>query len=157
MKFLVTKNLEHSTLLTYLMAAVVVFILLYLGFDVALHAYVIGTDIQSIEVTLFGDMENFVEPMLIDALLLQVHLDLFMTLFALLILTSIFIRLYSSATATRWMVHLVFILGMLAPVALMLAYLIGALLVPVWVFAFVVWHALAFVLGMIVLKKLLFL
>ncbi|MBT8348128.1 MAG: hypothetical protein HKP62_01610, partial [Sulfurovum sp.] len=94
MKFLVTKDLAHSTLLRYLMGSVVFATLLYLGIDTILHAYVIGLDMNSISVTLLGDAENFVEPILIDSLLLQVHIDLFMTLFALLILSSIYIRLY---------------------------------------------------------------
>ncbi len=52
MKFLVTKDLAHSTLLTYLMGSVVFAILLYLGFDMLLHAYVIGLDVQSVSITL---------------------------------------------------------------------------------------------------------
>jgi len=156
MKFLVTKDLAHSTLLTTLMSAVVFMILLYIGFDVALHAYVIGLDIQSISGTLFGDAENFVEPILIDSLLLQVHSDLFMTLFAIMILSSIYIRLYSGNAMTKWTVHLLFILGILAPVTLVLAYFANALFVSLWLITFVLWHVLAFLLGIMILKKLLF-
>ena len=156
MKFLVTKDLAHSTLLTTLMSAVVFVILLYIGFDAVLHAYVIGLDMPSVSVTLFGDAENFVEPILIDSLLLQVHIDLFMTLFAILILSSIYIRLYSSKTMTKWIVHLLFILGMLAPVTLMMAYYAGTLFVVMWLMSFVLWHVLAFIVGIMILKKLLF-
>ncbi|MDQ7046415.1 MAG: hypothetical protein Q9M39_01845 [Sulfurovum sp.] len=53
MKFLVTKDLLHSKLLNYLVASVVFGILLYVAFDMLLHAYVIGLDIQSIGLTLF--------------------------------------------------------------------------------------------------------
>jgi hypothetical protein len=156
MKFLVTKDLAHSTLLTYLMGSVVFAILLYLGFDIVLHAYVIGLDMQSASVTLFGDIENFVEPILIDSLLLQVHIDLFMTLFALLILSSIYIRLYSDNTMTKWVVHLLFLTGMLAPVSLILAYFISASLTAMWLICFVLWHILAAIVAFMILKKLLF-
>ncbi len=156
MKFLVTKDLAHSTLLTYLMSAVVCMLLLYIGFDTVLHAYVIGLDIHSVSVTLFGDVENFVEPILIDSLLLQVHIDLFMTLFALLILSSIYIRLYSSKPMTKWIVHLLFILGMLAPVTLILAYFVSALFTTMWLMSFILWHILASVVALMILKKLLF-
>ena len=61
MKFLVTKDLAHSRLLSYLMGSVVFTILLYIGLDILLHAHVIGLDLQSASVTLFGDMENFIE------------------------------------------------------------------------------------------------
>lgn len=156
MKFLVTKDLAHSTLLTYLMSAVVCMLLLYIGFDTVLHAYVIGLDMHSVSVTLFGDVENFVEPILIDSLLLQVHIDLFMTLFALLILSSIYIRLYSSKPMTKWIVHLLFILGMLAPVTLILAYFVSALFTTMWLMSFILWHILASVVALMILKKLLF-
>ncbi len=156
MKFLLTKELGHTRLLTTLMAAVVFFILLYLGFDIALHAYVIGTDVHSVALTLFGDVENFVEPILLDTLLLQVHSDLFMSLFSLLILTSIGIRLHGSRPIMRWTVHLVFVLGMLSAVLMLAAYFVGAWLIPVWIAVFVAWHVLAFVLGVSVLKTLLF-
>lgn len=138
------------------MAAVVFFILLYLGLDIALHAYVIGTDVHSVALTLFGDAENFVEPMLLDTLLLQVHSDLFMSLFSLLILTSISIRLHGSRRIMRWAVHFVFVLGMLSAVTLLSAYFVGAWLIPVWIATFVTWHVLGFVLGGSVLKTLLF-
>lgn len=156
MKFLVTKDLAHSTLLSYLMGSVVFAILLYLGFDMLLHAYVIGLDINSVSVTLFGDIENFVEPILIDSLLLQVHIDLFMTLFALLILSSIYIRLYSDKAMTKWIVHLLFIMGMLAPGALLLAYFVSESFTVLWLLSFVLWHVLSSIVALLILKKLLF-
>jgi len=156
MKFLVTKDLAHSTLLNYLMVGVAVAILLYLGLDTVLHAYVIGLDIESVSMTLFGDVENFVEPILIDSLLLQVHIDLFMTLFALLILASIYIRLYTDKAMTKWMVHLLFILGMLAPASLLLAYFVSASFVSIWLISFMLWHLLACIAAIMILKKLLF-
>jgi hypothetical protein len=156
MKFLVTKDLAHSTLLSYLMGSVVFAILIYLGLDTVLHAYVIGLDMHSVSVTLFGDAENFVEPVLIDSLLLQVHIDLFMTLFALLILSSIYIRLYTDKVMTKWVVHLLFIMGMLAPVALLLAYFVSASFAAMWLISFIVWHVLAAGVAVMILKKLLF-
>jgi hypothetical protein len=156
MKFLVTKDLAHSTLLTYLMGSVVFAILLYLGFDMLLHAYVIGYDMQSVSITLFGDIENFVEPILIDSLLLQVHIDLFMTLFAILILSSIYIRLYSDNVMTKWVVHLLFSLGILAPVVLLMAYYVSTLFTAIWLISFVLWHILGGIVAMMILKKLLF-
>ena len=156
MKFLVTKDLAHSTLLMYLMSAVVFAILLYISLDVVLHAYVIGLDMASIRATLFGDEANFVEPILLDSLLLQVHIDLFMTLFALLILASIYIRLYSSNAMTKWTVHLLFIFGLLAPVMLLFSYFISPSLTIIWLCCFSVWHFLALYVSIMILKKLLF-
>ena len=145
MKFLVTKDLAHSQLLAYLIAAVLTAILLYLGLDVVLHGYVIGFDMTAIHSTLFGNVETFEEPILIDSLLLQVHIDLFITIFVLLILSSIYIRLHDKTTAMKWVLHVLFVSGLLAPLSLLLAYFWSEVFVTVWIVTFLVWHLMALV------------
>ncbi len=145
MKFLVTKDLAHSQLLAYLIAAVLTAILLYLGLDVVLHGYVIGFDMPAIHSTLFGNVETFEEPILIDSLLLQVHIDLFITIFVLLILSSVYIRLHDKTTTMKWVLHALFVSGLLAPLSLLLAYFWSEVFVSVWVVTFIVWHLLALI------------
>lgn len=156
MKFLVTKDLDHSKLLTYLMGSVVMVILIFVILDVVMHSYVIGSDITSIKSTLFGNIEAFEEPILIDSLLLQVHIDLFMTLFALLILSAIYIRLYSNSPSVKAMVHSLFLLGIISPVFLLIAYLWVETFVYLWLVSFLLWHIMAVILSLMVLKKLVF-
>ncbi len=155
MKFLVTKDLAHATLLGNLMSAVMFAIMFYLGLDVVLHGYVIGWDIPSIYTTLYGNAETFEEPILIDSLLLQVHIDLFMTLFAVLILTAIYIRLFSKNSKTKKVVHVVFLLGILAPIFLLLAFFTGKIFVYLWIAGFLLWHLFAIFIAIAILKKLL--
>ena len=154
MKFLVTKDLSHSRLLAYLMASVVFAILIYLVLDVILHSYVIGMDLISINNTLFGNVETFEEPILIDSLLLQVHIDLFMTLFALLILSSIYIRLYKKTSLMKVTVHTLFIFGIMAPIFLLLAYFWSETFVYLWLVSFALWHMMAFVLSLMIFRRL---
>ena len=156
MKFLVTKDLAHSQLLAYLMAAVVLAILLYLGLDVVLHGYVIGSDMTAVHSTLFGNAETFEEPILIDSLLLQVHIDLFMTIFVLLILSSVYIRLHNKTTAMKWVLHALFILGLLAPLSLLLAYFWSEVFVMVWAVTFLLWHLLALLVALSIFPRLKF-
>ena len=154
MKFLVTKDLAHSRLLAYLMAAVMFAIILYLVMDVVLHSYVIGLDIPSIHNTLLGNEETFEEPILIDSLLLQVHIDLFMTVFALLILSAIYIRLYEKTSLMKVTLHALFLLGFLAPLFLLVAYLWAPLFAYAWLVSFILWHGMAIVLGLMIFKRL---
>ena len=156
MKFLVTKDLAHSKLLAYLVGAVVFSIFLYLLLDVVLHSYVIGSDLMSIKTTLFGNAETFEEPILIDSLLLQVHIDLFMTIFSLLILSSIYIRLYEKTSFMRWTLHSLFTLGFLAPLFLLLAYFYSDIFVYLWIISFFLWHFLALVISIMIFKRLKF-
>lgn len=154
MKFLVTKDLGHSRLLAYLMGAVVIAILMYLVLDMIMHSYVIGADIEGIKSTLFGDAETFEEPILIDSLLLQVHIDFFMTLFALLILASIYIRLYSQTSFVKVVIHSLFLFGIVTPIFLLLAYLWAETFVYIWLGSFLLWHVIAFVVSVMILQKL---
>ena len=154
MKFLVTKDLSHSRLLAYLMGSVVTVILIYLMLDVVLHGYVIGSDMQSIHNTLFGNVETFEEPILIDSLLLQVHIDIFMTLFALLILSSIYIRLYEKTSLMKITVHALFIFGITAPIFLLLAYFWSEWFVYLWLGSFFLWHGMALLLSLMIFRRL---
>jgi len=156
MKFLVTKDLQHSTLLGNLMAGVSVALFFYLGLDVVLHAYVIGSDIVSITNTLYGNIEEFIEPILLDSLLLQVHIDLFMSLFSIMIIASIYIRLYSDKSITKWLVHTLFIFGLLAPLFLMVAYFTSIGFVYMWLVSFSLGHFLGMSMSLLIVKKLLF-
>ena len=154
MKFLVTKDLGHSKLLAYLMGAVVIAILMYLVLDIIMHSYVIGEDIEGIKSTLFGNAETFEEPILIDSLLLQVHIDFFMTLFALLILASIYIRLYSQTSFVKVIIHTLFLFGVVTPIFLLLAYFWSEIFAYIWLGSFLLWHVIAFVVSVMILKKL---
>ena len=156
MKFLITKDLQHSTLLGNLMAGVSVALFFYLGLDVVLHAYVIGSDLESILNTLYGNVEEFIEPILLDSLLLQIHIDLFMSLFSIMIIASIYIRLYSDKSITKWLVHTLFIFGLLAPLFLIVAYFTSMGFVYAWLASFVLAHLLGMGLSLLIIKKLLF-
>lgn len=156
MKFLVTKDLAHSTLLGTLMLGVSVALFFYLGLDVVLHGYVFGFDFQSIANTLYGNSEEFIEPLLIDSLLLQVHIDLFMSLFSIMILASIYIRLFSAKKSTKKLVHVLFIFGLAAPIALLIAYFTSFAFVYSWIVSFLFWHLVAMGMSLAIIKKLLF-
>jgi hypothetical protein len=156
MKFLVTKDLAHSALLGNLMAGVVLALFFYLMSDIVLHAYVVGLDVTTLSTTLYGNIEEFVEPILIDTLLLQVHIDLFMSLFTIMIVASIYIRLYSTNVMTKWLVHLLFILGLLSPILLMVAYFTTVGFIYAWLVSFMLWHFLGMFISLLILKRLLF-
>lgn len=156
MKFLVSKDLAHSTLLRHLMTGVVFALFFYWVLDIVLHAYVLGLDVTTLSTTLYGNNEEFIEPILIDTLLLQVHIDLFMSLFAIMIVASIYIRIYSTKVMTKWLVHLLFILGLLSPILLMVAYFTTVGFIYVWLVSFVLGHILGMSMSLLIVKKLLF-
>lgn len=155
MKFLVTKELSYSALLKNLVVGVCIALFFYFILDVLLHGYIIGYTFEEINATLYGNAEEFIEPILIDSLLLQVHIDLFMSLFGVMIIASIYIRLYSTQKMTKFLLHTLFLLSLFSPVMLMLAYVSSKMLVFIWIACFVLGHLLAMVMSMMIVKKLL--
>ncbi len=155
MKFLLNKDLEHSSLLKNLMAGVVFALFFYFILDVVLHGYLVGLDVPTLSTTLFGNPDEFIEPILIDTLLLQIHIDLFMALFSILIVASIYIRLYSKNMMTKWLVHALFILGLFTPILLMVAYFTNVWFVTIWLVTFIFGHLLAMWMSLLSLKRLL--
>jgi hypothetical protein len=153
MKFVISKDLEHSKLLNTLMMGVSIALFFYLIFDVILHGFLIGSNISAISNTLYGNLEEFIEPILLDTLLLQVHIDLFMSLFTLMILSTIYIRFFSEEKATKWLIHLLFILGLAAPLMLLGAYMNSLLFVYLWIFTFMAGHLLAIFFALRIVKR----
>ena len=154
MKFLVSKNSAPVPLLRQLMIAVTAALLLYLLLDVVLHGYLIGLSPQAAAQTLFGDEEAFVEPILFESLLLQVHIDLFMALVSLLILVAIYLRMMQKEKVRTGVLHSLFLAALGAPLLLVVAYFGGSFWLYGWVGAFYLWHLLALCVGTVALKRL---
>jgi uncharacterized membrane protein HdeD (DUF308 family) len=156
MKFLISKDLEYSRLLNTLMVGVNMGLVFYLMLDILLHGYLLGIDLNQIAQTLYGNPEEFIEPILLDTLLLHVHIDLFMSLFTVMIIASIYIRLFDRETRTRWLVHLVFLLNLVAPVLLLVAYFTSVASVYLWGVSFLMGHIFTMSLAIRIVKKLMF-
>jgi len=154
MKFLVSKDTAPTPLLRQLMIAVTVAILLYLLLDIVLHSYLIGLSPQAAAQTLYGNEEAFIEPILFETLLLQVHIDLFMALVALLILVAVYLRMKHKEKVCKTMLHSLFLAALAAPLLLIAAYFGGSFWLYSWVGAFFIWHLLALFVGTVVLKRL---
>ncbi len=154
MKFLVSKDAVPTPLLRQLMTAVTVAMLLYLVLDVVLHGYLIGLSPQVAAQTLYGNEKAFVEPILFESLLLQVHIDLFMALVSLLIVVSIYLRMKYKEKVRKGLLHALFLAALAAPLLLIAAYFGGSFWLYGWVGAFYLWHLLALFVGTVALKRL---
>ena len=154
MKFVIGKELEHSRLLNTLMMGVSAALFFYLIFDVVLHGFLIGSDLPTISNTLYGNAEEFIEPILLDTILLQVHIDLFISLFTLMMLSTMYIRLFSEAKTTKWLIHLMFIIGLATPLMLLVAYMGTRFFVYVWIFMLLAGHLLAIFFALRIMKRL---
>ncbi len=155
MKFLIKKELEYTTLLKHLIVALSMALSLYLLLDIVLHGFFLGTDTISIAHTLYGNEAEYTEPIPLDSLLLQIHIDLFMSLVSFMLISSIYIRYFSHRTYTKILVHLLFVTGLLAPLSILIAYFTSPILIYIWLGSFLLSHIVAIFMSLKTIKKLL--
>jgi len=153
MKFLVTKDTQASGLLRFLMGGLLAAVLLYLPMDILLHGLQLGFTPADVKATLYGDEAAFLEPILLDTLLLQVHIDLFMTLFVVLILSAMIVRLMERKQTKRVLLHLLGTTGLMMPMLLLSAYFFGSAVLHIWIGVFLFWHLVAFCVSIALLRK----
>ncbi len=148
MKFLTTKELNENEFLKYLIAGLLLFFVLFLISDVALHHLQIGLNFKEACSLILGNEEEFIEPILLETLLLTVHIDLFFSMLLLLCLTAISIRVFKRANPTFWFLNALYISAMLAPLLLISSYFLGEIVVMTWIVVFIIWHVLALFLSL---------
>jgi predicted neutral ceramidase superfamily lipid hydrolase len=155
MKFLIKKDIEYSRLFKSLIVSVISTLFIYLLLDIALHYFVIGIDISSISNTLYGNEAHFTEAILLDSLLLQVHIDLFMNIITLMILSSVYIRYFSNNPSTKVLIHILLLSGILAPISLLIAYFSSVIFIYLWLVCFALAHIIALFMSLAIIKRLL--
>ena len=153
MKFLVVKELRHNPLLKSVVFLLVAFLGLFLVSDVVLHHLQIGLSLTSATETLLGNEEAFIEPILFDALLERIHIDIFTSMMTLVLLSIIYMRVLDQEKSKS--IHLAFISAILAPIVLILAYFYGTFFIILWIVLFILWHLSGLYLSMRIVWSLL--
>lgn len=153
MKFLKkNKEFDKNPLLKKLILFLVFTLLLFLGLDVLLHHHQIGLTLETATDTILGNEEEFLDPILFDSLLERVHADILSAMIVLMLLATILIRL--SSQSKQRLVHLSFLTAIFTQVALLLAPSLP-LFIVLWITLFLLWHFIAFVMGLRIIWELL--
>jgi hypothetical protein len=127
-----------------LLNGLVFFILLYLIFDLFVQSYTMGLSTESIRNTLFGNADEFLDPMNKSVFLEFVHMRIFFLMMLLLTLSAVFIRLLQAKTDTLLSMNILMFFALLTPLSLLLAYFYKAEFVTIYLVSFFLWHIMAF-------------
>ncbi|MCH9814736.1 MAG: hypothetical protein K0U47_12430 [Epsilonproteobacteria bacterium] len=151
MKFLVTKTLDHNPLLKKLVWVVTAILLLFLILDLILHHYQIGLTLEAATSTIMGDEENFIDPILFDTLLERVHIDIFISLLTLLVISSIFVAVAKQTSVLNKLLHFSFSTAILSHITLLMGYYWGVTFIVFWIVLCILWHLLAMLMALMIL------
>ena len=146
------KEFDKNPLLKKLILFLVFILILFLGLDMLVHHHQIGLTLTTATHTILGNEEEFLEPILFDTLLERVHADILSAMITLMLLATILIRL--NFKSKQRLVHLSFLTAIFSQIALLLAPSLP-LFIALWLVLFLLWHLLAFVMGISIFWKLL--
>jgi len=155
-KFLVTKELWYNPLLKWLVVLLVAIFSFFLLLDMLLHHYQIGLEFSKAIETIMGNEEEFTDPILFDALLERVHIDIFTSTVTLMLLAIIYVRVAPQSRIKSLPIHLSFVTAILSHVALMGGFYAGEFLIQLWIVLFVIWHIIALGLSLYIIGRLVF-
>ena len=119
------------------------FILFYIPFDIYVKSHTMGLSNLAVMTTLFGNADEFIDPINKSVLLEFVHMEIFFLMMILLTLSAVYIRLLSHKIKSLLCMHLLLSFALLTPISLLLAYFFNNEFVNIYLFSFYTWHLLA--------------
>ncbi len=143
MKFTLVKDLNRDPLMRPLLGALLLFTFAFIIADLFNTASLIGLTYDDACVALYGDEENFMEPMMPVVLMETLHAAIFFTMMLLLTLSAIFARLCTHERLRLILINGVMLSAILSLAALPAALYAGELFIWVWLVMFWGWHMFA--------------
>ena len=126
-----------------ILGGLLLFILLFLSADVLLKNDHIGLTPTHLAQTLFGNEEEYIEPVTEYFLLELMHSDIFFMMMTLLTLSAVYARLCQNQTIRIVNINATMISALLTVLFLPLAYYFSAHFILPYIIAFYAWHILA--------------
>jgi len=127
-----------------LLGGLLLFILLFLSADILLKESAIGLTPTQLSETLFGNEEEYIDPVTEHFLLELMHSDIFFMMMTLLTLSAVYARLCQNANLRMININAMMISALLSVLFLPLAYYASAHFILPYILAFYSWHILAF-------------
>ena len=143
MKFTLLKSIRQDILMRPILLGLLLFTLAYLIADIFVKYSSFGIFSSQIHQTLFGNEDEFLDPINKAAFLEFWHMEIFFIMMILLSLSAVFIRLCASSTPNLWLLNILLITALTALVSLVLAFFISSYFIDIYVFSFFTWHLIA--------------
>lgn len=156
MKFLLIKNIAEDKGFRPLIIGLLFFTLLFLVIDVFVQANSFGVFYQTLFNTLYGNEEEYMDPIEVSVFLEFWHINIFLMMMVLLTLSSIYIRLNTGSKFSTRVVSLTLVTALFSLISIALSFYISDIFLVPYIVAFWFWHAGALFMAIQGIKKVLF-
>ena len=141
MKFTLVKNIQKDSAMSLILKGFLIFILLYLIADVLVMNSSFGITVDTISATLFGNEDEYIDPINEAAFLEFWHTQIFFIMMVLLTLNAIFIRVANRSRVIN--TNILMISAITSLISIVLAYYISDFFVNVYMWSYFIWHSMA--------------
>jgi len=117
------------------------FIYLLSDFFVSYHSF--GLFSEQVKTTLFGNMDEFIDPITKDTFLEYIHSQIFFMMMILLTLSAVFARLCSKKSYMLFFINILMISALLSLFSLGLSFFFAPALINLYVLSYFTWHSMA--------------
>lgn len=143
MKFTLIKKLSQDKSMRPILTGLLLFTLLYILSDILVKYVNFGVFPDAINVTLFGDEEQYIDPLSTSAFLEFWHVEIFFIMMILLTLSAVFVRVSKDDTSKTILLSALMICALFSLISLVLAFFVAKIFVLIYSILFFVWHAIA--------------
>ena len=143
MKFTLIKDVKGDSLMRPLLGGLLLFILLFLSADIVLKNDHIGLTPTQLSQTLFGNEEEYIEPVTEHFLLELMHSDIFFIMMTLLTLSAVYARLCQNKKLRLININITMTAALLSIIFLPLSYYLSAYFILPFIISFYTWHFMA--------------
>jgi len=140
-KFTLIKNIQKDSAMSLILKGFLLFILLYLIADVLVMNSSFGITVDTITTTLFGNEEEYIDPINEASFLEFWHTQIFFVMMVLLTLNAIFIRVANRSRVIN--TNILMISAITSLISIVLAYYVSDFFVNVYIWSYFIWHAMA--------------
>ncbi|MDF1883531.1 hypothetical protein JHD49_06215 [Sulfurimonas sp. SAG-AH-194-C21] len=148
MRFTLIKDLKEDMAMKPLLNGLLLFILLYFIADFFVVNASLGLLHEDIKMTLFGNADEFVDPMDKSVFLEYIHGQIFFIMMILLTLSTVYVRLCSIKRYSIIVINTLMLSALLTLISLFLSYFYTPNLLNLYVVSFFIWHILAFIMAL---------
>jgi len=139
-QFTIVKNLKKDSTMNSILKGLIFFILLYIIADIFVKYVGIGLTLDTLNISLFGNEEEYIEPMS-QALFLEFwHTEIFFIMMILLTLSTVYIRLASNIRHYKYILNLVMSSAIISLISLPIAYYMSNDFILIYILGYFIWH-----------------
>jgi len=154
MRFTLIKDLKKDSSMRPILSGLLIFTTLYLVIDVFVKYVSFGISSTMIELTLFGNEDEFIDPITQASFLEFIHTEIFFIMMILLTLSAIFIRVAKNTKLNFIVMNITMISSILSLIALFLSFFVSKIFISIYIITFFIWHLLSMYMSLVSLWKL---